>query len=81
VQITSPDDDRQEMSSRYAKMNISEIDKRFKNFRWRYYLRSVFKNVKGVNVKTDLADDSELVVYGVEFFDALDLLWTQFPQR
>uniref|UniRef100_A0A1I7XU20 Peptidase_M13_N domain-containing protein n=1 Tax=Heterorhabditis bacteriophora TaxID=37862 RepID=A0A1I7XU20_HETBA len=80
--ITMADEQRHDIAELYTKLTLGEMRRQLPNFDWHFFFNQVFKDIKhkdGSRITFD--ENTEVVVYGVEFLRRLDKLLPQFEKR
>ncbi|TMS35769.1 hypothetical protein L596_003092 [Steinernema carpocapsae] len=80
--ITMADDQRHDIAELYTKLTLGRMKREFPNFDWLLFFNKVFAEIRTKDDKPiTFSDDTEIVIYGLEFIRRLDKLIPQFEPR
>ncbi|KAK0395996.1 hypothetical protein QR680_001524 [Steinernema hermaphroditum] len=80
--ITMADDQRHDIAELYTKLTLGHMRRAYPNFNWLHFFNMVFTDIKTKDNETITFDDNtEVVIYGLEFIRRLDKLIPQFEPR
>uniref|UniRef100_A0A1I8AE93 Neprilysin n=1 Tax=Steinernema glaseri TaxID=37863 RepID=A0A1I8AE93_9BILA len=80
--ITMADDQRHDIAELYTKVTLGHMQRAYPNFNWLHFFNMVFTDIKTKDNETITFDDNtEVVIYGLEFIRRLDKLIPQFESK